>query len=345
MPVSAVDVIRPAFDHTVRQLFKPFRLGQWVRLAFTGLLAGELGTSGGCSFQIPWRPPNRSDQFLGQVLIPRTGLWFVAIALLALLALVLVIALIYISSRMRFVLFDSVVAKECHIRRYWAQRGAPAFRYFAFQLLLVLAVAGGLAFFGSIAAIIAFGTGWLRNPRQHLVPLILMGIVIVFFVAAFLVVVFLVSVLTKDFVVPQMALEDLPVAEGWRRLWSRLMTEKGGYAGYVGMKIVLAIAATIGVGVATLIFVLALLIPVGIVAIIAVFSARAIGIAWNVFTITVAIVAGSVVLAAVIFGVLLISVPVVVFFPAYSIYFFAARYPSLSAVLYPPSLPPEIAGR
>src|SRR5215475_6118845 len=94
MPVSAVDVIRPAFDHTVRQLFKPFRLGQWVRLAFTGLLAGELGTSGGCSFQIPWRPPNRSDQFLGQVLIPRTGLWFVAIVLLALLALVLVIALI-----------------------------------------------------------------------------------------------------------------------------------------------------------------------------------------------------------------------------------------------------------
>src|SRR5215475_6118846 len=142
----------------------------------------------------------------------------------------------YISSRMRFVLFDSVVAKECHIRRYWAQRGAPAFRYFAFQLLLALAVFGGLAFFGSIAAIIAFGTGWLRNPRQYLVPLILMGIVIFFFVAAFLVVVFLVAVLTKDFVVPQMALEDLPVAEGWRRLWSRLMTEKGGYAGYVGMK-------------------------------------------------------------------------------------------------------------
>jgi hypothetical protein len=32
----------------------------------------------------------------------------------------------------------------------------------------------------------------------------------------------------------------------------------------------------------------------------------------------------------------LISVPVIVFFPAYSIYFFAARYPALSAVPYPP---------
>ena len=343
MPASAVDVIRPAFDHTVRQLFKPFGLGQWVRLAVTGLLAGELGTPGGCSAQIPFRPPNRSDQLLAQAL-PRTGLWFAAIVLLVLLALVLVIALIYISSRMRFVLFDSVVAKECHIRRYWAQRSGPALRYFAFQLLLITAVTGGVAFSASIAAIIGFLTGWLRNPRQYMVPLILVGVVFFLFIAAFLIIAFLVAVLTKDFVVPQMALEDLTVAEGWRRLWVRLMSEKGGFAGYVGMKIVLTIAATIAEGIATLIVVLALLIPIGFVALIVVLGARAIGIAWNVFTISVAIVAGCIVLAAVIFGVLLISVPVIVFFPAYSIYFFATRYPALSTVLYPPAAPPEPAG-
>jgi hypothetical protein len=96
--------------------------------------------------------------------------------------------------------------------------------------------------------------------------------------------------------------------------------------------------------VATLILVLALLIPVGFVALIAVLGAHAIGIAWNVFTISVAIVAGCIVLAAIIFGVLLVSVPAVVFFPAYSIYFFAARYPALSAMLYPPVPPPEMAG-
>jgi hypothetical protein len=39
----------------------------------------------------------------------------------------------------------------------------------------------------------------------------------------------------------------------------------------------------------------------------------------------------------------LISVPAIVFFPAYSIYFFAARYPALSAVLYPaPPAPPAL---
>jgi hypothetical protein len=217
-------------------------------------------------------------------------------------------------------------------------------RYFAFQLLLITAVTGGVAFSASIAAIIGFLTGWLRNPRQYMVPLILVGVVFFLFIAAFLIIAFLVAVLTKDFVVPQMALEDLTVAEGWRRLWVRLMSEKGGFAGYVGMKIVLTIAATIAEGIATLIVVLALLIPIGLVALVAVLGARAIGIAWNVFTISLAIVAGCIVLAAIIFGVLLISVPVIVFFPAYSIYFFATRYPALSTVLYPPAAPPEPAG-
>jgi hypothetical protein len=34
----------------------------------------------------------------------------------------------------------------------------------------------------------------------------------------------------------------------------------------------------------------------------------------------------------------LISVPTIVFFPAYSIYFFASRYPPLDALLHPPPI-------
>jgi len=46
---SAVDAIYPAIEHTKKQLFQPFRLGQWTRLALVGLLAGELGSGGGCN--------------------------------------------------------------------------------------------------------------------------------------------------------------------------------------------------------------------------------------------------------------------------------------------------------
>ena len=67
------------------------------------------------------------------------------------------------------------------------------------------------------------------------------------------------------------------------------------------------------------------------------------GLAWNVFTITLAIVVGSVFLLTLFYAIALISVPVIVFFPAYSIYFFAARYPLLGNLIYPPpSQPPPL---
>jgi hypothetical protein len=43
------------------------------------------------------------------------------------------------------------------------------------------------------------------------------------------------------------------------------------------------------------------------------------------------------------FVISLISVPVIVFFPAYAMYFFAPRYRQLSLVLYPPPAPPLAA--
>jgi hypothetical protein len=55
-----------------------------------------------------------------------------------------------------------------------------------------------------------------------------------------------------------------------------------------------------------------------------------------VLTITLAVVAGSIFLLLVFYLVSLISVPAIVFFPAYSIYFFAGRYPLLGNLIYPP---------
>jgi hypothetical protein len=107
------------------------------------------------------------------------------------------------------------------------------------------------------------------------------------------------------------------------------------------MKIVLAIVASIVLGIVGFILALIILIPAAGVAFAAVLGGKAAGLGWTVGTITLAVVAGCVVLAGFLFLTALIAVPVIVFFPAYSIYFFAARYPALSAALYPaPSLPP-----
>jgi len=69
---------------------------------------------------------------------------------------------------------------------------------------------------------------------------------------------------------------------------------------------------------------------------ITVLSGQAGGLTWNVFTITLAVVAGCIFLLVFFYAVALISVPVIVFFPAYAIYFFAGRYPQLGSLIYPP---------
>ena len=190
-----------------------------------------------------------------------------------------------------------------------------------------------------IPAAFALAMGWFNSPRDHVLPLVLGGIVVFFLVFLFFLIVAVVHVLTKDFVVPQMALENIGAVEGWRRLWPMIQAEQTGYAAYVGMKIVLAIGAGIVIGIASLILGLIVAIPALGLGIIAVITGKSAGMTWNVFTITVAIVVGCVLLAIFLFLTSLIAVPAIVFFPAYAIYFFAARYRPLSLMLYPP-LPP-----
>ena len=191
-----------------------------------------------------------------------------------------------------------------------------------------------------IPAGLALALGWFTAPKEHMVGLVLGGIALFFVFLALVVVAAVVHVLTKDFVVPQMALEGIGAIEGWRRLWPMMQAEKGGYAGYVGMKIVLAIVAGIVIGIVSVIVAVVVAIPAVGLAIVAALTGKSAGLTWDVTTITVAVVVGCVLLAALLYLMALIAVPAIVFFPAYAIYFFAARYRALSLVLYPP--PPAV---
>jgi hypothetical protein len=344
--ISAIDSIGPAFQHAKRQLLQPFRFGQWTRLALVGLLAGELSSGGGCNFQVPNFPrhPGGSEHFFASSLpFPSVNPTLLAgsIALLGVAVLVLWVLLIYVSCVMRFVLFDSVVEKECHIRKYWARRQGPGFRYFIWRIVISLGALAGMVILVGVPAAFAFAMGWLSPPREHILPLVLGGIVLFFLFFAFVICLLILEVLSKDFLVPQMALENISAFEAWRRLWPMMKQETGGYAGYLGMKVVMAIGAAVIVGIVTAILLLVILIPVGGLGVVAVLTGKAAGLSWNAYTITVIVVVGSVVVAGILYLFSLISVPVIVFFPAYSIYFFAGRYPALAALLYPtPPTPP-----
>jgi hypothetical protein len=337
LPISAVDTINLAIEHTKQQLFKPFRLGQWTKLAFVGMLAGEL-SSGGCngsnlnSLQHPGGAAHSGfPHFPGIDPAVLGGI----IAVIVMSAFVIGIIFMYISSVMRFVLFDSILAKECHIRQGWSRRQGAGWRYFLWKLLYTFAMFSCLGALVGVPVAFAFAMGWIQEPREHLLPLVLGGVIVFFVLMALFAVMWAIFVLTKDFVIPQMALEDIGAIEGWQRLWPMLKAETGAYAAYIGLKIALAIAAGIVVGIATVILGLIVAIPTVGLSVLAVITGKSAGLTWNASTITLAIVVGSILFSVFLYLISLISVPVLVFFPAYSIYFFAGRYRPLSAVLYP----------
>lgn len=344
MAKSVVEIVRTAFAHAADQLAEPFRLGQWARLALLALATGELSSGGSCKGigNLPSRIPHSQsfadapNLFGGNIFHGLDPALLATVILIAIGGgLVLLLVWIYISSVSRFILFDAVLRKNCDaLADGWQRWQTQGLRFFWWQLAVAIV---GLAV--AAALFIPLLIPLLATMRRHQQPgldtfMAFLPMVMVFLL--FGLVMTLITVLAKDFVVPYMAIDGTGVIEGWRRVLDSMKAELGRYAAYIGMKIVLTIAASIMFGILAWIAAMICFIPVGILAVIAVIFGKAAGLGWDVFTITAAIVAGTIVICVLIYVVALVCVPIAVFFPAYAMYFLAERYPALHARLYPP---------
>ncbi len=349
MPLSAVDCVQPALQHTRQQLFTNFRFGQWSRLALVGILAAELHV-GGCNFgnfggnwpRVPHKNPNGFGATTGlspfdpaqiPAHISEHIAQFVGLIVVGILAFfILGFIFLYISSVFRFILFDSVLRRQCSISEGWRKWRRAGGRFFLWQIVFQMAVWLFLLIMIGLPLALAFAAGWMTDLRQHIARLIVGVILLVCLFGVFAIAAAVVQVLAKDFLVPLMALENLDFADAWHRLLAMLRLEKGRYAVYLLLKLVLSIAAGILFSIIAIVPVLFVVIP----GVVAVLGGRAAGMEWNVSTISLAIVFGTTLLLLLIYLIALVSVPATVFFPAYAMHFFAARYPNLDALLNPP---------
>jgi hypothetical protein len=357
LPISAVDCAQPALHHTRQQLFTNFRWGQWSRLALVGILAAELHV-GGCSFgnfggNWPRIPHKSRGEFLPSGLTSILSPFdpsripahisehigqFIGLILLGVFAfLVLSFVFLYINSVFRFILFDSVLRRECSIGEGWRKWRRAGGRFFLWQIVMLIATWLSLAVLIGLPLGLAFAAGWTANLKEHIGRLIVGVILLVGLFVVFVLAVALVQALSKDFLVPLMALENLDFADGWHRLLAMIRLEKGRFAVYLLLKLVLSIAAAILFSILAFIVAMVVVVP-GVVVVVA---GAAAGMGWNVTTISLAIIFGSVLVLLMIYLIALVCVPGTVFFPAYAMHFFAARYPNLDALLNPaPPLAP-----
>lgn len=343
-PITATQAMTPAFERAKRQLFQPFRFWFWSRLALTSLLAGELGSGGNWGNQGRWNIPSRSgkgnDLFL--MAAPSWGDWheYVPVIVAAVISLTLLMVIfIYISSVFRFILFDSVLTERVRIREGWRRWHDRGGRFFLWQIGFSAVMITLLGLVVGLPLLYAWRSGLFSNAGEHVGALILGGFLMLFVGGALLIASALVGVFTKDFVVPLMALEELGAIEAWRRLLPMLKSEKGSYVGYIGMKVVMAIAAAILFGILSLLALVVALIPLVILGILAVALVAGLGLTWNPLTVVLAVLVGALLIFALLWVMALVSVPSVVFFQSYTLYFFGARYARLGAMLAPPQPP------
>ena len=353
---SAVESISPAFARTKQLLFRPFHFGFWARLAVVALVTGEAGGLGGGGGSLPNLNTNRggdnhwanycSYRWAGAaqlVSIPRweeiqpyTGWIAVGVALV----LALLLLWIYSDCVYRFILLDAVVGGQCRLREGWRRWREAGRRYlfwvvaFGFAAFVLVGVVAG------VPVLLAYRAGWFQNPDQNLGVLIGGGILLVLVMILLVAVLAIIDMLGRDFLVPVMAFEEVGAMDGWRTVLAIMAEEKLAYAGYVLMKIVLAMGGAIIFTFLNLIVVLILLIPLGLLGGIGFLIGRSAGVSWDNASVVLLLAAFALLaLAGLLYVVGFVYAPGLVFFQSYTLEFFAPRYGPLGSKMFPPSPP------
>ncbi len=331
-------------------LFKPFRLGAWLKMGFIGLLGGGLVTfHSNASFRTPAFPPEfPHDRFpkdpLAEIQNAMRSIhladYFHLIVAVVVAFVVISLIFLYLFCRFRFVLFDSVISGQPVVGRGWRRYASQANRYFGFWLVFRLVNWAVIFMIVGLPLWHAYKNGVLTGDNSLVALFEVLASIALGAIAAGIIFA-IVSTLVKDFIMPIMALDDLSLGDAWSSLWRVIASEPGAWAGYLGMKVVCALCAGIGLAI---VFVIAMLpamviigIPVGILIALGVFALKAAGVAVGVL---IFIIAGLLAAAGFCCLYMVLIAPITVFFASYAFYFFGGRYPKLGALLWPQPLPP-----
>ncbi len=215
---AAVDVhygepLARGWERMKALLFRPFDLGRWLTIAFAAWLAGlgdgcgGGGTGGRVNIGNPrdvrealHRLPHAWDRLAAHLVSAPIVVFFVA------LALILLVLILWLSSRGKFVFLDNVVTGRAEIVRPWstyAHRADSLFLWRLGFLAVVLVVVGGLA---ALLVVALPAAGPLRLLIAVLAALLLVAVAVS---AGF------VNLFLDSFIVPVMYRYDLGATAAW----------------------------------------------------------------------------------------------------------------------------------
>jgi len=326
-PRSATDAIMPALQNVKRVLLSPFSARKWLKLALIAFLAGVMGSggsSGGGGHSGNGGP--HFDQ-MGQQLVAwyqaHTGAIITGAIGVGILALVVFLIMLYVSSVFRFVFMESVITTETRIRESWHRNKAEGLSYMWWRIGFVLAslLLVALLVGGPVTILVVFILGPAKDGGFAAVGgAIVLGLVAIFFVLICALVIGLTNAMTRDFVLPLMYLRRIGAVAGWRAFWPILCGNKSGFLVYFLLKFVLEIAAGIASLFGVVIALLVAVIPLALIGLIGWGIVLLLGItAWNWWYLAVLLPVGLVIVMLLGYWITCVLLPIPVWFQSYAL--------------------------
>lgn len=339
LPISATDAVSPAIETTKWMMFKPFQWSRWWRVGLIGLAAGEMAS---CNFNYSQRLGDK-DKFSYQADLGLPGMPdFAALApligLLIFLMLILMLVHLYIASVARFILFNGLLTGSFRIRQGFSTFQLPAISFFKFSLLFYLSM---FVVIGLPVLLIFIAIS--KVAKQEGAGILLLSLLLLPFVMLIAVAVTIFYVLVKDFAVPIMALENKGVGDAIGQVFQLVKNAKGDYAGYIGMKIVLFIAAAVVTLIVSIPIMLVFIGPIVLMAVGGAISKP--DLFRDPFAIALLITLALPLILLMVSTIAIATAPIFIFFQSYVVHFFARRYLPLWNRMYPPPPAPPAPPR
>lgn len=240
-------------------LFQPFDLGKWFVVGFAAFLASLGDRSSGGGGDLGWKFSDVLDrkanddwsgnmeswsdsagEYLDHIV---SNAWMFALAgFLMILGLALVVLLLWLSSRGRFVLLDNLVTGKAGITAPWRQHARLGDSLFRWQIVFTLACLLVFGVFAVLAVMLFLPIGVLGIHEAVAIPLVIMlgSLGFILIVTAVYVEFFL-----HNFVVPIMYRHGLNCSGAWSRFQTLFSQYPGWFVLYGLVYLMVSIAGTL----------------------------------------------------------------------------------------------------
>jgi len=335
---SAAEAISPAIARTREFLFKPFRMGRFLKFALVALLTeggmascnfgsnlpmGKAGEGGGTP-GLPHLPPLPHMQW------PALAVVIGVVAAVLLVVIPVMILIDYLLIRLRFSFFDCLLFRQDFIGPAWSKYHRQSMRYLGLSVCVsaafwVVMGAAGYALYTHFQPLFEAISSDHPPTFYDFLPMIGTAILVLMICGLIFV---LIQAMLRSFILPRLALEDAEVWDALSDMWHDFEAEPWQYVLFFFLRFLVCLAGSI-------LGVIALVIPfVVAAAIIAVLALVLKGIS-AVAALAVCIPLGAVALALFFLGWIGLCGMIGTFRRSYALYFYGGRYDALGDLLQP----------